>query len=187
LLNTILGSFSTGVAPSTNSYESIATVTVGAGGSSEVLFSSIPSTYTHLQVRCIARCTASTSDIDGYMQFNSDTGANYSWHFVYGDGSSTGTSNGTSSNYISVIRTTGASSSASRFGVGVIDILDYANTNKYKTSRSLSGQDQNGSGLLFLDSGNWRNTTAINAIRFYYPTGNFAEYSHFALYGIKGA
>ena len=168
-----------------NSYESIATVTVGSGGSSTIDFTSIPSTYTHLQLRGIARSTGSTSDIDGYMRFNSDTGANYSWHFVYGDGASVGTSNGTSDDHISVIRTTGASSGASRFGVGVIDILDYANTNKYKTTRSLTGQDQNGSGLVLLDSGNWRNTNAITSIRLYYPSGNFAEYSQFALYGIK--
>jgi hypothetical protein len=38
----------------TTSYESIETVTVGSGGSATVLtFSSIPATYTHLQIRVL--------------------------------------------------------------------------------------------------------------------------------------
>ena len=41
--------------PVLNSYESIATVTVGAGGTSTITFSSIPTGYTHLQIRGIAQ------------------------------------------------------------------------------------------------------------------------------------
>lgn len=36
--------------PSTD-YDSIATTTVGAGGAASITFSSIPSTYQHLQIR----------------------------------------------------------------------------------------------------------------------------------------
>jgi hypothetical protein len=39
----------------TTSYESIATVTVGGGGAATVAFTSIPATYTHLQIRGIGR------------------------------------------------------------------------------------------------------------------------------------
>jgi hypothetical protein len=184
----ILGIFASSrlTAPAT-AYESIATTTVGSGGTSNIIFSSIPSTYTHLQIRGIARCTASTSDIDLYMQFNSDTGNNYNWHFVYGDGGSAATSSGVPADYIDTLRTTGASSTANRFGAGVIDILDYTNTNKFTTARILTGQDQNGSGLVIFTSGAWRNTAAITSIKFYYPTGSIAENSQLALYGIKGA
>ena len=188
MLNTIYGGLSEGAPPAAlSSYESISTVTVGSGGSSSIDFTSIPSSYTHLQIRGIARCTASTSDIDLYMRFNSDSGSNYNWHFVYGDGGSAATSNGVPANYIDALRTTGASSGTSRFGAGVIDILDYANTNKYKTARILTGQDQNGSGLVIFISGAWRNTAAITSLSFYYPTGSIAQYSQLALYGIKGS
>ena len=37
------------------SYESIQTVTVGLGGAANVEFTSIPATYTHLQIRGISK------------------------------------------------------------------------------------------------------------------------------------
>jgi len=173
-------------APS-GAYDSIATVTVGSGGASSVTFSSIPSTYTHLQIRGIGRAANSVTDENFVLQLNSDTGANYSLHNIYGTGSSVGanaTINFTASYFA---RTSGASSGASMFGAVVADILDYANTNKYKTLRSLSGHDQNGSGYVTLMSGNWRSTSAVTTVTIKNETGlNIAEYSSFALYGIKG-
>jgi hypothetical protein len=70
------------------------------------------------------------------------------------------------------------------FGALVIDILDYTNTNKNTTIRSLGGYDANGSGYLQLESMLWNNTAAINQIVL--GTGGWAQYSSFALYGIKG-
>ena len=71
------------------SYESIATVTVGSGGSSSIDFTSIPSTYTHLQLRMTARCTAQSggNPTNVYLRFNSDSGSNYAWHQLAGNGS----------------------------------------------------------------------------------------------------
>ena len=179
MLNTIFGSFSTGVAPVTTSYESIATVTVGSGGASSVSFTSIPSTYTHLQIRGIAR---SGTTIESYVvQFNSDTGSNYSWHQLIGDGA-TASASGSASQTLMV--TAIFNNSTSTFGGSIIDILDYANTNKYKTVRTLSGYDANGSGYVTLRSGSWQSTNAITSIVL---TAGFAQYSQFALYGIKGS
>ena len=174
----------------TTSYESIATVTVGSGGSSEVNFTSIPGTYTHLQVRIIAR-TASAATSDGLLMRvgtsgSIDTTSTLWGHFLMGDGS-TATAGSRSSTNIEIVQTTAASSTSGIFGVAVIDILDYANTNKAKTFRSLTGHDQNGSGQVRLMSGSYgANTNAITNLRFYSAFANVAEYSHFALYGIKG-
>ena len=167
------------------SYESIATVTVGSGGSSTITFSSIPSTYTHLQIRCIARHTGADTDNNIYIQYNSDTASNYSNHFLRGNGAivDAGGAANTANPY--VLRVSGASSSANIFGVGVVDILDYANTNKFKTVRSLTGHDQNGSGVVFFNSSNWRSTSAITSITLFGIGFNIAQYSQFALYGIK--
>ena len=168
-----------------SSYESIATVTVGSGGASTVSFTSIPSTYTHLQIRAIARGSAATNEI--WAQFNSDTAANYSTHQVYGSGAAVGASGTASTSYAKVGELSGTNASASIFGVSVIDILDYANTNKYKTTRALTGTDINGSGgYIVFASGNWRSTSAISSITLYYNTYSFNQYSSFALYGIKG-
>jgi hypothetical protein len=117
-----------------------------------------------------------------YAQLNSDTGSNYARHFLNGDGSTAAAgANSSFSNFF--VGTTG--NAASTFGANVIDILDYANTNKYTTSRSLSGMDANGSGYVQFFSGLWMNTAAVTTITI---TGdsNFQEYSSFALYGIKG-
>ena len=180
---------SAGAAGAANSYESIATVTVGAGGSSTISFTSIPATYKHLQIRGIARGSRS-DQADGIIaQYNSDTGANYSWHEIQGSGSiayAVGVANAT---YMGMQDSMPAQTGgASIFGALVIDILDYANTNKYKTQRSLTGNDRNGAGYVNFSSGGWRNTNAITSIdlKALYGTG-FAQYTTFALYGIKGA
>ena len=159
----------------------IATTTVGAGNASEIVFSSIPSTYTHLQIRCIARNTTTSGNLR--VTFNSDTGTNYSAHQLYADGASTASYSGTSVAYIEMGN---MPSTANIFSAHIIDILDYANTNKFKTTKMLHGYDTNGAGLLQYFSGNWRSTSAISTIRLYPQSNDLAQYSSFQLYGIKG-
>jgi len=172
----------------TSSYESIATVTVGSGGSSTITFSSIPSTYTHLQIRAITRSTRSAANSNIYLGFNNDTTTgNYYGHYLNGDGSSAGAGAKIGSTTSAIIISAAATSTSSVFTGAVIDILDYANTNKYKTSRSLNGYDTNGDGRIFFMSGLWMNTNAISSIQITDALGSFAQYSSFALYGIKGA
>jgi hypothetical protein len=180
-----------GVGGVATDYESIATTTVGAGGAATVTFSSIAGTYSHLQLRhfCITnRGTYAIEDLK--INFNSDTAANYSYHNVRGNGSATaaGGAGGASFIYLDVASGTSVSNF---FGVGVTDILDYSNTNKYKTTRSLTGIDTNGSvagefGRVALQSGSWRNTAAVTSIVIAPLNGTqFNQYSSFALYGIK--
>ena len=187
MLNTVFGTLSTGVAVSTNSYESISTVTVGAGGSASIDFTSIPSTYTHLQIRAICKDTTATSNVGSiYGRFNSDTGSNYARHYLNGSGSAVGAGGGSSQT--SMFFGTGLEANFTNiFAANVIDILDYANTNKYKTTRSLSGADTNGGGFVQFMSGLWMNTAAITSITILPNQNNFAQYSSFALYGIKGS
>ena len=190
MLNPLIGiiASSGGVAAATSAYESIATTTVGGGGASSVTFSSIPATYTHLQIRGIGRAANAATDENFILQFNGDTGANYSLHNVYGTGAAVGANSAVSYTASYFARVSGANSGANIFGVVVSDILDYANTNKYKTLRSLSGHDQNGSGYITLMSGSWRSTSAVTSVTIKNESGsNISQYSSFALYGIKGA
>lgn len=161
-----------------SSYESIATTTLSTTATS-VTFSSIPGTYTHLQVRYI--CYAS-SQVDLLGNFNSDTGSNYSRHYLYGDGSAvaSGAAAPDSAFNFGFVNNTG-----NYFISGITDILDYADTNKYKTTRTLTGFDTNGGGYILMYSGNWRNTNAINSITIKVNSGSLQQYSEFALYGIK--
>jgi hypothetical protein len=171
-------------APS-GAYDSIATTTL-ATATASITFSSIPATYKHLQIRMLAKSDYAGNE-DGFVRFNGDTAGNYSWHFMYGNGTSAGAYSGTSAGFIRGFRQVGNSSSANVFDGTVIDILDYANTSKYKTLRSLSGYDNNGSGIIQFMSGLWMSTVATTSLTLTTETGsNFMAYSSFALYGIKG-
>jgi hypothetical protein len=172
-----------GAAPEVGDYESIATVTVGSGGQSTITFSSIPATYKHLQIRCIGKSTSTASQ--GDLTFNSDTGNNYAWHQLYGNGSSAIADSSINRANIVGASALVASSVSNVFSASVIDILDYADTNKFKTVRHLVGQDENGSGIISLNSGLWRSTAAISTVTITARTNSIAQYSSFALYGIK--
>lgn len=167
----------------TNSYESISTVTVGAGGASSISFSSIPSTYKHLQVRSIIRTASSTEDFLVYKPNNAALSAR---HFVSGNGSTTGAGGSTSVFDMGSIPNSGSLSNT--FGAYILDILDYADTNKNKTLRQLNGTDVNGSGGdIQLVSGLYASTSAISSLVINTYNGtSFAANSSFALYGIKG-
>jgi hypothetical protein len=169
------------------SFVSIATVTVGSGGAANIEFTSIPSTYSHLQIRGIARGTKSSTVAFLNMKLNSDTGTNYAYHVLQGDGASAVAAGYTNDIFMDWARYPAASATASIFGASIIDILDYGNTNKFKTVRYLGNYDANGSGYLEFRSGLWRSTSAISTITFSWDSGNFAQYSSFALYGIKVA
>jgi hypothetical protein len=129
--------------------------------------------------------TASTDD-DPLFRFNGDTGSNYVRHQIFGTGSTAGASAATSQTSIQG-QGAGNTAPANVFGANIVDILDYTNTNKYKTVRTLAGTDQNGYGYMVMRSGLWLNTSAINSITIITGSGsNFLQYSSFALYGIKG-
>lgn len=171
-------------APS-GAYDSIATITAGSGGASSAIFSSIPQTYTHLQIRIITRSTFGASNWPIFVQPNGSGSSIYAYHNLQGDGSTASSSAASSQSLMQLGETSAASGTANAFGTFVIDILDYANTNKNKTVRTLYGFDLNGSGIVGMRSGLFASTTAITSLNFG-TGGNFAEYSSFALYGIKG-
>ena len=161
----------------TNSYESIATVTVGAGGQSSIEFTSIPSTYKHLQVRMLAKFSGGDWT---EIKLNGDTGSNYTYHYLQGNGSAASAGGGSFN----------ASGLGLQFGTewgsGIIDVLDYTNTNKLKTVRNLGGFDANGSGFIILSSNLWNNTAAVTSLKLQKSSaGTFAQYSSFALYGVR--
>ena len=167
--------------PDTGAMFPLGMVQVGSGGAADVTFSSIPSTYTHLQLRMIGRTTSSPF---ANVQYNSDTTvSNYRSHFIYGNGSSAVATTTADKAYIAYLSTSGEQ--ANEFGVAVTDILDYKNTNKYKTARSLNGDEQNGSGFVILFSHLWMSTSAISSIKVFPVSGNFEQYTSIALYGIK--
>ena len=164
-------------------YVSISTAIVDSVGAASITFSSIPSTFTHLQIRGIARCSGSGGN-NIFLEFNASGSTGYYWHYLSGDGA-TATA-GSSSSYLLAGYAAGSGASAGIFGASIIDILDYTSVNKNKTVRTLTGADVNGSGYVLLESGVWlTSSTAINSIKITTGGGNFSQYSQFSLYGVK--
>lgn len=184
MLNNIAALLDSGAPAAIGDYESIATTTVGAGGSSSIDFTSISGGYKHLQIRAIGRGSAGATNWS--MTFNGDTNnSNYfSRHLLYGEGSGA-----VASIYnTTLVGITGGSlapSTTSMVAPNIIDLLDYSNASKYKTLRVLAGYDTNGAGVALLGSGLWLNTSAITSITITPYGGTFTQYTQFALYGIK--
>jgi hypothetical protein len=173
----------------TSSYESIATTVLGSSQSS-VTFTDggAWSGYKHLQIRVFARGTVSDDQDAGYLRFNSDTGSNYSMHYITGSGGGASALAAANSApgypmYMFFMPANNAASGA--FGSGICDILDFSSTTKTKVARSFTGADRNSAGRLYFQSVLWNSTSAITSITIVPMNGSFATNSHFALYGIK--
>ena len=181
----ILASAITGNLVST-AYQSIATSVVSGTSTNTISFTSIPSTFKHLQLRITQQTSA--YDVWNIIEFNNDTTAtNYYSHRLFGTGANPLEIQAGNNNYVYYEATTGHSTTS--MAGQVIDILDYTNTNKNKVVRHLSGHDNNGTGILWFGSVNWNSTAAINRldIKLFDSTGKYyTADSTFALYGVKG-
>jgi hypothetical protein len=164
-------------------YDSIQTFTVGSGGQSSVTFSSIPQTYKHLQIRAL--WNTPVGDQSMLITYNGVGGTSYASHGIQGNGASTSVFGGSSQARWETFYD-GNNNSNSSAKVGILDIIDYTNTNKNKTSRLLWGADYNGAGMISLASCLFSSTNAISSITFQPFSTSFAQHSRFALYGIRG-
>jgi hypothetical protein len=173
----ILGIFASANFSDPANFQSIATVTVGSGGTSTITFSSIPSTYKHLQLRWSSTAAA---PVNYSMRINGDSASNYAFHTLYGNGSSASAGGFSSQTFIQMPY------QAAQPGGAVVDVLDAFSTNKNKTIRALGGADTNGGGVIDFVSGLWAQTSAVTSIVLT-SSQTISQYSSFALYGIKGA
>lgn len=156
-------------------YQPIATTTLGSSASSYT-FTSIPSTYTDL---LIITAGTNSSNASYKLQFNSDTGSNYSVTYLYGDGSSATTGRASNQSDIPAMGRTGTSQ-----GNGSIHIMNYANTTTYKTA---IGRGNLASQLTIVAVGLWRSTSAINSVKLIPEAGTMDSGTVLTLYGIKAA
>ena len=171
--------------------DALGSVTVTpSGGVSTITFSNIPQTYTHLQLRTWTVFTS--GGYSTFMQFNGDTGNNYSSHGMYAAGTSPSTFSSTGVGYTNIEGFWQGHSNTYPYA-SITDILDYTNTNKYKVTRSFGGFDNNSVGEVAINSGLWfkagtsgNTSDPITSINFYINSAqNFAQNTQFSLYGIK--
>ena len=172
-----------------NTYTLISSVTVGAGGAAEIVLSSIPSTYTDLQLVFSVRSSYAANRMNFNGQFNAST-SGYSYKNLSGDGGTASSGNniiGTSAFYIGEM--TAASSTANTFTNGALYIPNYTSSNYKSASVDEVNEANTTTSVAYavLDAVLWSNTAAITSIRLTPGAGNFDQYSTAYLYGIKNS
>ncbi len=163
-------------------YEPIQTQTVGTATPS-ITFSSIPQSYTDLVL--VSFYGTSVLDTSGWLRFNSDSGSNYSWTYLLGDGS--GAYSGRFSNQTyTTLDGAGAGTTLGTSIQATSHIMNYSNAT---TNKTVLTRDNNGSTYKSVDlkTGLWRSTAAITSITVGCVTGNLIVGSSFTLYGIRAA
>ena len=159
-------------------YDALSTVTVGATSVASITFAGIPTGYKHLQIRGFFR---TSSAAENKIEMNGiTTTTSYYRHYLQGSGAGVGAGANNSNSMAGYYET-----NTNIFGTHIIDILDYADTNKIKVVRTLWGFDANGSGYVGLSSGANASTSAINSISLVPTAGSYTQYSQFTLYGVK--
>jgi len=183
-----LGLLSQGGGAAPGSYELISTTLLG-GNQSSVTFSSIVSTYTHLQIRLSVRSDRAFAFDNMAMRFNADTGSNYASHWLYSNNSTIVPDYESATSRMVVARVPDTGANASEFGVSVIDIVDYKSTTKNKVAKSLYLSNTSTSyPWTGIHTAAWFSTAAITSITLLPVSGtNFTANSRFSLYGIKGS
>ena len=183
------------VAPPLSDYDLLATEIL-TGSQTSVTFSSLNSTYgadyQHLQIRGTVRDTGSVQARLA-LQINGDTSSNYSYHSLFGRGSSVSSTAGTNATYGWLVNDTPEDTQAANCFAGfVCDILDPFETSKYPTVRTLGGfMAGDGSDVqqsIGLVSMSWRNTNAIDSLTLITVSGTAHKTgSRFSLYGLRSA
>ena len=163
-----------------STYEKIATTTLGSAAASTT-FSSISGSYTDL-VLVMNLTGVSTGGYAAGVQFNSDTGSNYSGTNLYGTGSSVASTRTSGANTVYIYGTDIGISNA--VSTSITNFQNYSNTTTYKTFLTRHGQA--GTGTL-ANVGLWRSTSAITSIKIEIYAGTFSSGSTFTLYGILKA
>ena len=172
------------------SFDSISSTTLTTDTSSNIDFTSIPTIYTHLQLRILGKAADTSNVTDGNLriQFNNDTGANYSSHYMIGksDGSKPAGSNASDTAMYAGKRGNLQTGRTLLYGISVIDILNYQNTNMFKTIRFYASVHGGSIGEVFHGTANWRSASAITSIKITMDTGNLGTNMTASLYGIRG-
>jgi hypothetical protein len=174
-----------------SSYDLLETVTLSSTAS-EIEFTGLGSytDYQHLQIRATLQDNTDSSNVNNYyIKLNNFTSTQYPRHamFATGSGILASGSTGTTSGMLFFDSYVAGGSDSSNFGAAIIDILDFASTNKFTTVRAISGATKPaGQKAIGLYSGLMRDTNAVTSIQITTATNLNNTGCKFSLYGIKG-
>ena len=159
----------------------ISTVTVGSGGASSIVFSSIPQTYNDLIIKYSARNDSANGTL--LVKYNTDgTAGNYLYRQIFGDGSAAYNDTQSDLFFGTVPRST---YTASTFGNGEIYIPNYSSSSQKSATTDSVSENNATTSIASLWAGKWTGTAPISNITLYLYTGAFVQYSSATLYGIR--
>lgn len=169
----------------TTTYDCIAATTLGSN-TNIVTFTGISQAYTDLILIANAQTTT-----DGYYEIrvgngSIDTGTNYSYTNLFGDGTGANTIRDAN---IARIFTTNSGIQMGATGVNyplIVHFQNYSNTSTNKTIL-FRHNSPSGTSIVVAGAGLWRNTSAINQISIQnnFSAANYTAGSTFTIYGIK--
>ena len=172
--------------PASSTYTPIATFTAN-GSTTGFNFTSIPQTYTDLVIVTYGRAGRAVVGENLLLYFNNDSGSNYSFTYLYGNGTAGGSSRASAQGVgIIVDAFTGSSAGGTAFGSGVTHIQNYANTTTFKIALGRGAAAGSGAGETALTATLWRSTAAITSINAF-TYNNLVAGSTITLYGIAAA
>ena len=160
------------------------------GTQASITFSSLgsySSTYKHLQIRLVGRSTTTfgNENDSAYVRINGDSGSNYSFHQLFGNGSSVTSSGAASQNLVAAFMIASNGAPANVYGGGVLDILDSYSTSRNKTLRCSTGLFANTQRFSMIRTGAWLNTASVTSITIGSIDGSFVSGTRISLYGVK--
>lgn len=167
-------------------YKLIETVTVGAGGSASITFTSIPQTYTDLQLVVSGRSSAAVVAANISLTFNGST-SGYSTRNIWGNGSVVQNDNASTSFLYGSVAVSGSSATGSVFGNSSFYIPNYTGSTNKSVSMDFVTENNATTSYTVMVAGLWSNSAAITQISMALNTGNFVQYSSASLYGIKNS
>lgn len=188
ILAGLLGSFPSASGP----YELISTTLISTN-TSTVTFSSIPTDYSHLQIRWTARSNRADYQDTMAIRLNGVTTSTYTTHNLKGNGSvvsSAVNTAGANINQSQLFDMFSTNEATGAFGAGIVDILDIGNTNKKPVVKMLSGL-AGGTQSKFISITSGFTTSGFGPLSsvtlLSRNSASFVSGSRFSLYGIKGA
>ena len=163
-----------------NTYEAISTTTISSS-TATITLSSIPATYTDLVLITTAKIS-STADM--WIRVNSDSGSNYQYAVLTGDGSSATAPKGASQSN-GLLTDWYGTPTTDNSHLAICHFNSYASTNNRKNM--ISRANRVASGVDFIVS-TWNNTSAITSLTLRFSGAQtFDADTVVSLYGIKAA
>lgn len=166
----------------TNTYVALASYTIPSAVSTYT-FTSIPQTYTDLVM--VVNGGLSTANQSFRFQVGNgtiDTGNNYSYTYLAGNGSSASSSRASNTSGFNAYHVAGQSDANIKNNV-ILHFQNYSNTTTYKTVLNRGNSDLETAATVAL----WRSTAAINTILVGTTSGNIVAGTTITIYGVAAA